>query len=735
MVILGLSSFYHDSAAAILRDGAVVAAAHEERFSRIKHDPGYPRRSIDACLKIAGLTARDIDVVAFYEKPLAKLDRVLDTTMAVAPKGLKRWVNAMPAWFTEKLRVENVVADHLGFQGRFVYASHHESHAASAFFLSPFDEAATLTLDGVGEWTTNAIGMGRGKRLQLLEEIRFPHSIGLLYSAFTQYLGFEVNEGEYKVMGLAPYGEPRFVDVIRDNLIAIADDGSYRLNLKHFEFLYGDSTIAPSFGELFKSPARDPSAEVTQHHMDVARSIQAVTEEIVLKQARYVRARTGASRLCMAGGVALNSVANGKLLAAGVFDDLWIQPAAGDAGGAVGAALVAWHSALGNERTPFAIDGMSGAYLGPAHGDDEVAEAVKATGLTAERLDEPALITRVADLLADGKVVGWHQGRMEFGPRSLGARSILADPRRAEMQSRVNQSVKFREGFRPFAPAIPEERADEWFDLRGAKSPYMLLVVPLLERHRKPISAEDAKRTGLDRLWIDRSTVPAVTHVDFSARVQTVSPAVNPRFHKLLTAFGERTGVPILMNTSFNLKGEPIISSPENACHTFLASAMDALVLGDHLILRPPDRPPTKTLPAPPPKFAPPRTTHDLRVFGMGGGAILCVIALLQNWRGHSSVAGVFATLGLALAIPGLIAPRSLAPVEQRFGAVGRVIGHFNSRLMLSLLYLGVITPLGALRRVVSGDPLTDTRPATGGGHWRAIDHDPDKRDHYERMF
>jgi carbamoyltransferase len=734
MNILGISAFYHDSAAAIVRDGRLVAACQEERLSRVKHDPGFPRLAIDAVLAEAGLTAADVDAVAFYEKPLLKFDRVLDTVMSTAPGGLKRWVESLPRWFSEKLRVEAIVEEHLGHAPRFFYAQHHESHAASAFFLSPFHEAATLTTDGVGEWTTNAIGMGRGRRLELLQEIRFPHSLGLLYSAFTQYLGFKVNEGEYKVMGLAPYGEPRFVDLILAHLLDLSPDGSYRLHLDAFDFLTRDSTIGPKFEELFGRPARAPDAALDAFHMDVARSIQEVTERVVLAQARHVREVTGARHLCLAGGVALNSVANGKLLASGLFDDLWIQPAAGDAGGAIGAAFVAWHHALGQPRTPVQPDGMSGAYLGPSFTGADVQAALAATGLVGEALDEPALCEATAAVLAEGGVVGWVQGRSEFGPRSLGARSILADPRRPEMQRRVNQKIKFREGFRPFAPAVPAEHAGAWFQL-DRPSPYMLLVVPVAPWHRKPLSAADAARVGLDRLWIDRSTIPAVTHVDDSARVQTVHAETNPRFAALLEAFRAKTGCPVLLNTSFNLKDEPIVQTPLDAAQTFLASGMDALVLGDTLIRRPADRPPTGKLPPRPPPPERPRTEAQLRTFGVGGGAILGVLAAIQLWVGNAAVAASIAAVAVALAVPGWQRPELLRGVERVFAKVGRKIGHVNAMVLLGGIFLLVVTPIAWVRRRVSGDPLHDLRAPIGTGRWRPLTHHPDEPARYERMF
>lgn len=733
MNILGISAFYHDSAAAVLRDGRIVAAAQEERFTRIKHDPAYPRHAIDACLKQAGLQPADVDLVAFYEKPLLKVDRILDTTMSVAPRGLRRWNDSLPSWFLEKLRLEPTLEQHLGFTGRVIYTGHHESHAASAFFPSPFEEAATLTTDGVGEWTTNAIGMGRGARLELLREIRFPHSLGLLYSAFTQYLGFRVNDGEYKVMGLAPYGEPRFKDRILDHLIQVHADGSYALQLAYFDFLAGDSTINERFGELFGVPARREEGPMEQVHMDLARSIQAVTEHVVLLQAAHVRELTGARHLCLAGGVALNSVANGKLLKSGLFDDVWIQPAAGDAGGALGAALVAWHHVLGQPRVVEPHDAMQGARLGPSYSDDDAAAAITAAGLRSERLDEPTLLREVARLLAEGKVLGWHDGAMEFGPRALGGRTILADPRRLDMQPRVNAKIKFREGFRPFAPSVLAEHADAWFDL-GHDSPYMLLVVPLAESRRKPVSAEDEAKQGIEKLWVDRSVVPAITHVDYSARVQTVHAQRSPRYHAMITAFYQETGCPMVLNTSFNLRGEPPVCTPADACRTFLASGMDALVIGDHLVLRPAGIEPTGQCPPPPIFPTPARTDADLRTFGVGGGAILGVLAALQAWWDRPALSAAIAAIAVCLAVPGALAPAALRPVEHQFARVGKVLGHYNGRLLLTILYLAVVTPLGALRRLVSGDPMNDPRPPLPGGVWRPLSNRPDEPDRYDRM-
>ena len=729
MNILGISAFYHDSAAAVLSDGELVAAAQEERFSRRKHDPAFPKQAIEACLAQAGLTPRDIGMVAFYEKPFTKLERVLDTTMAIAPAGRRPFTRTLPSWFTERLRVEELVREQLGFEGRFVYAGHHESHAASAFFVSPFDEAATLTTDGVGEWTTNAIGMGRGNRLEMLEEIRFPHSLGLLYSAFTQYLGFRVNNGEYKVMGLAPYGQPRFVDIILNHLIELKDDGAYRLRLEHFEFLGGESTIGPSFPDLFGVSVRAPEAELTQAHMDLARSVQAVTEQVVDRQVRHARELTGARHLCMAGGVALNSVANGKVVASGVFDEVYIQPAAGDAGGALGAALVAWHHVLDRSRTVGRGDAMSGACLGPEFDPEQVDAAVEAEGLTGERLGDDELFPRVAELLATGHVVGWFQGRMEFGPRALGNRSILADPRNPDMQPIVNARIKFREGFRPFAPSITAEDCSAWFDL-DRPSPYMLLVVPIAEARRRQVSERDARREGLDLLMVERSEIPAVTHVDHSARVQTVDAQTHPRFHRLIRTFGDRTGCPILLNTSFNLRGEPMVCTPGDAARTFLASGMDAVVLNDVLVMRPAGAEPTGVRPPIPPQ---PRivTESHLRTFGVGGGALLGLLAALQGWWGHPWLAIALTLPAAMLAAGGLLKPLALATVEAPMSRFGAKLGHFNAGILLGIIYLGIITPLGMLRRVVSGDPLH--RDSAAG--WTPMTSHHDDPGRYDRMY
>jgi carbamoyltransferase len=591
MNILGISAWYHDSAACLVREGRVVSAAQEERFSRRKHDAAFPLQAARACLAEGGLAAADLDAVAFYDKPFLKLERLLETHLAYAPAGLPAFMQAIPAWLSEKLWVPDRVSEALDYRGPVLFAEHHESHAASAFFPSPFAEAAILTMDGVGEWATTTWGSGRGDRLRLEAELHFPHSLGLLYSAFTSFCGFKVNSGEYKLMGLAPYGEPRYVGLIRDRLVDLKEDGSLRLDMSWFEFGAGLRMTGRRFAALFGGPARLPEAPITQRELDLARSIQEVTEEAVLRMARTVRRETGQRDLCLAGGVALNGVANGKLLRAGIFERLWIQPAAGDAGGALGAAYAIHHHHFG-QPAPLKTgrDLQRGSLLGPAHDDQAISAFLAGRGLPHLRLEEAPLLDTVAGLLAGGRVVGWFQGRMEFGPRALGNRSILADPRAPDMQRRLNLAIKFREGFRPFAPSVPVERAADWFELAG-ESPYMLLVAEVKRSRRRALTAEEAGRRGLARRDVIRSEIPAVTHVDGSARVQTVHRDDNPRFHALLERFHQRTGCPVLVNTSFNVRGEPMVESPLDAWRCFMRTGMDALVLGNHL-LRKAEQPP-----------------------------------------------------------------------------------------------------------------------------------------------
>jgi carbamoyltransferase len=592
---LGLSAFYHDAAAALLSDGEIVAAVQEERFTRKKHDPGFPRHSIAYCLRHAGLRFDQLQHVAFYDKPLLKFERLIETYLSYAPSGLRSFLMSMPIWLKEKLLLEqllrrelNTVAGEMGgppWTGSFLFSEHHFSHAASAFYPSPFQDAAVLTIDGVGEWTTTSFGIGRGASLLLQSDITFPHSLGLLYSAFTYYLGFKVNSGEYKVMGLAPYGEPKYVDLILKHLIDLKEDGSFRLDMNYFDYCTGLRMTNERFHRLFSGPPRQPESELTQRHMDLARSIQDVIELAVMKIAKHVRRESGMRALCLAGGVALNCVANGKLLRERTFDRIWIQPAAGDAGGAVGAALAAYYLKTGAMRVVnvHQQDGMAGAYLGPAYTHGEIEEFLTAGGYHFEVLDERDLVRTVADLLGQEWVIGWFQGRLEFGPRALGNRSILGDARSPRMQSVMNLKIKQRESFRPFAPAVLEERVGEYFELEEA-SPYMLLVAPVRPARRLPVRDGDRALSGLERLNCPRSDIPAVTHLDYSARIQTVSKATNPLFHALLEAFEAKTGYGVLVNTSFNVRGEPIVCSPEDAYRCFMRTEMDALVLGNCLL-------------------------------------------------------------------------------------------------------------------------------------------------------
>ena len=595
--ILGVSAFYHDSAACLVVDGELRAAAQEERFTRKKHDPGFPSLAVDYCLREAGVAAADLDYVVFYEKPMRKLERLIETYVSFAPSGFRSFAMALPIWLKEKTRLPAVIRGALGqTRAPLVFADHHESHAASAFFPSPFDEAAIVTLDGVGEWSTTTIGMGRGNRIELTHQIQFPHSLGLLYSAFTYYCGFKVNSGEYKLMGLAPYGKPIYRDKIVEHLIDIKPDGSFWLDMQYFNYCQGLTMTSRAFEDLFGGPPRAPESNLEQRHMDLAASIQAVTEDVMLRIGHEVHRRTGSKNLVLAGGVALNCVANGRLLREGPFDDIWIQPAAGDAGGALGAALFVWHQLLEKPRPPRTEDSQRGSLLGPKFEQPAISAFFADRQIPHDRfVNEDLLIEAVVDLLVQGKILGWFQDRMEFGPRALGARSILGDARSTTMQAAMNLKIKFRESFRPFAPIVLAEEAHRWFALEpGQESPYMLLVAPVAEAHRVPLTAEDRARMATDpdlrqRVNIPRSDIPAVTHVDYSARIQTVDRGRNPRLWKLLRAFQARTGCPVLVNTSFNVRGEPLVCSPQEAYQCFAATEMDALVLGDAIVEKSPD--------------------------------------------------------------------------------------------------------------------------------------------------
>jgi carbamoyltransferase len=585
MNILGLSAFYHDSAACLVREGEIVAAVQEERFTRKKHDFSFPTQAIQYCLQEEGLSARDLDIVAFYDKPFVKFERLLSTYLAYAPRGLGSFIKAMPLWLKSKLWMKELIHKELDFSGKIVFPEHHESHAASAFYPSPFAEAAFLTIDGVGEWATASYGIGRGNHLELQAELHFPHSLGLLYSAFTYFCGFKVNSGEYKLMGLAPYGEPKHTEAIMRELLDLKTDGSFRMNMKYFNYCAGLTMTNARFARLFGGPPRKPEAPLTQREMDLARSIQDVTEEIMLRMCRHVHRETGQKKLVLAGGVALNCVGNGRVLREGPFEDIWIQPAAGDAGGALGAALYTWYRYLDNPRLVprHGRDLMHGSYLGPGFSNEAIESFLVEEGIAYGKLSDAEIAPVVAKLIAAEKVVGWFQGRVEFGPRALGNRSILGDARSPKMQSLINLKIKFRESFRPFAPSVLSEEAPEYFALTG-ESPYMLLVAPVLEKRRT--NHGDGGRVGLKKMEVVRSTIPAVTHVDYSARVQTVHPEDNPLFYELLKAFRQLTGCPVIINTSFNVRGEPIVCTPRQAHTCFMRTNMDFLIMGNYLLAK-----------------------------------------------------------------------------------------------------------------------------------------------------
>ena len=598
MRVLGISAFYHDSAAALVEDGRIAAAAQEERFTRKKHDASFPAHAIRYCLDQAGIGIADIDQVAFYDKPFLKFERLLETYLAFAPKGFRSFQMAIPIWLREKLFQKDLLRKQFkdfepdfDWKNKLLFAEHHQSHAASAFFASPFEEAVVLTMDGVGEWATTSVGIGRGDKLEMVKEIHFPHSLGLLYSAFTYYTGFKVNSGEYKVMGLAPYGEPRYADTILENLLDLKEDGSFRLDQNYFNYCTGLTMTNGRFDALFGGPPRKPEEQLTQRHMDLAASIQSVTETVVLQITRALAQETQTENLCLAGGVALNCVANGKVLRDGRFENVWIQPAAGDAGGALGAALSAYHGFLAQPRkTNGGGDAMQGSYLGPRFGQDEVERRLSAAGAKFARLDDEDLLDAIVEALTAEKAVGWFQGRMEFGPRALGGRSILGDPRSPRMQKTLNLKVKYRESFRPFAPSVRREDVAEWFELNG-DSPYMLIVADVLEGRRRAMTAEEEALFGIDKLNVPRSDIPAVTHVDYSARIQTVHRETHPRYHALLTRFKERTGCPVLVNTSFNVRGEPIVCTPEDAFRCFMGTEIEVLAV-ENCLLRKEDQDP-----------------------------------------------------------------------------------------------------------------------------------------------
>jgi carbamoyltransferase len=756
--ILGISAFYHDSAACLVRDGEIIAAAQEERFSRKKHDAGFPRQAIDYCLGEAGLTdASQLDLVAFYEKPFLKFERLLSTYLACAPRGWRSFLKAMPVWMKEKIWLKATLREELRFKGPIIFPEHHESHAASAFFPSLFERAAVLTIDGVGEWTTTSVGRGEGNRIELLEELRFPHSLGLLYSAFTYYLGFRVNSGEYKVMGLAPYGETRFRDLILSELIDLKPDGSFRLNLRYFDFMAGLTMTNRAFDKLFDGPPRKPEGELTQRHVDLARSLQAVAEEVMLRMARHAHELTGERHLCLAGGVALNCVGNGRILREGPFEKIWIQPAAGDAGGALGAALLGWHH---YHKQPRQVrgerDAQRGSFLGPAY---DAADFLKQHAIPHTEMAEDELAPRVASLLEKGGVVGWFQGRMEFGPRALGNRSILGDPRRPDMQEKLNLKIKFRESFRPFAPSVLEERSPDLFELEEP-SPYMLLVAPVKEALRlNDCSRRPVGGVGSDfaaTLKQRRSTLPAITHVDYSARVQTVAAVDNPSFHRLLRAFEQRTGCPVLVNTSFNVRGEPPVCTPEDAYRCFMNTEMDYLILGNCLLDKTKIRQnvprsgdfsgscrtePKKTVPQPREKS--PLLEEELqkldcsvaalRRFAFTIAAVLVALGGFMLLR-HRTAGCPLLSLAFLLLAVSLFAPTSLRFVYRPWIMLALFLGSIASKIILTLAFVLVVLPLGLLQRVFGKPALEFGFRPHQTTYWKARANSV-IREEYERQF
>lgn len=701
MNILGISCFYHDSAACLLADGRLVAAVQEERFSRRKHDPRFPEKAIAYCLSEGGLTVRDLDYVAFYDKPFLTFERLLLSYLTVAPRGLTSWLAAMPLWLGQKLHVPKILKREIGYAGQVLYTEHHEAHAASGFYPSPFEEAAILTMDGVGEWATASYGIGRGKELEILKELHFPDSVGLLYSAFTYFTGFRVNSGEYKLMGLAPYGKPIYRDLILSEIVDLKDDGSIRLNMSLFDFLGGLRMTNRRFARLFGGPPREPETPITQREMDIAASIQKVTEEIVMRMVHHVHRETGMKHLCMAGGVALNCVTNGRILREGPFDDIWIQPAAGDAGGALGAAFSVWHRFLGNDRkTADRPDGQRSSYLGPAFDQRSIQTFLDENNYPYTVLDDDRRAIHIAREIAKGNIIGHLSGRMEFGPRALGARSIIADARNKEARSILNLKIKYRESFRPFAPSVMEERAGDYFDI-DRSSPYMLLVASVREDRRLPVP-EDEDMEMLEKRNIPRSVIPAVTHLDDSSRLHTVSKSAHPDYHAILAAFERLTGCPVVVNTSFNVRGEPIVCTPREAYQCFMRTGMDVLVL-ENCILFKAEQPEWND--APPWENEPDSDQKGIRKFGLTATIFFGCLGGLAIWRGHAALACFFGLLSL-LGTGCLLAPMSMASVHRGWLKTARLLGSFFTLLMLTAAYYLVITPSAFFKRIFGGRPL-----------------------------
>ena len=737
MYILGISAFYHDSAACLVRDGEILSAAQEERFTRRKHDAGFPANAVDYCLKHAGITIGEVDYVAFYDKPLLTFERLLETYIDYAPRGLSSFLKAMPVWLKDKLWTRENLAKALGYDGPILFTEHHESHAASAFFPSPFESAAVVTMDGVGEWATTSYGYGKGNELHLLEELHFPHSIGLLYSAFTYYLGFRVNSGEYKVMGLAPYGEPRYTRKILDELVELYDDGSLRLNMKYFNFAAGLTMTNAAFEKLFGQPRREPESALSQIHLDLARSVQEVTELAMVRIARHAQRETGEKNLCLAGGVALNCVGNGKILRERIFERVWIQPAAGDAGGALGAALSVWHQYLGNAREaarlPLAERGNY--YLGPRFSTDEVTDFLDSVGAKYRELPREELYETVAAYLADEKVVGWFQGRMEFGPRALGGRSILGDARSPRMQSQMNLKIKYRESFRPFAPSVLRERVADFFELE-TDSPYMLLVAPVRAELRVALTEDEERLFGIDKLNTRRSTIPAVTHIDYSARIQTVRAEESLAYHGLLSAFENLTGCPIVVNTSFNVRGEPIVCTPRDAFRCFMNTEMDFLVMENVLLDKRAQNgnlalEKAETPPAPAAEEVSNRQARRTTLVVAG---VFLLIAAWNFYRARETVGIIFASLSAVFVLTGTFLPAAARLFHVYWMKLAVLLGHVNSIILLTLLFYLLFVPYNLVARIIGRDPLR-RRSANLTSNWTKRKTTRQTKEGFERLF
>jgi carbamoyltransferase len=739
MYILGISAYYHDSAACLVRDGEILAAAQEERFTRRKHDHNFPSNAVEYCLNYAGITIDEIDFVAFYDKPLLTFERLLETYIDYAPRGLQSFLKAMPVWLKDKLWTRENIAKALNYEGQILFTEHHESHAASAFYPSPFERAAVVTMDGVGEWATTSYGYGRGNELHLLKELHFPHSIGLLYSAFTYYLGFKVNSGEYKVMGLAPYGEPRYTEQILDELVELHDDGSLRLNMKYFNFAAGLTMTNQGFEKLFDEPRREPESELKQKHLDLARSVQEVTELAMVKIARHVQKETGEKNLCLAGGVALNCVGNGRILRERIFENIWIQPAAGDAGGALGAALSVWYQYLGSERDISKLqhtDGRKNYYLGPNFTNDEITNYLDSVGANYQKLPRAEIYETVAKHLADEKVVGWFQGRMEFGPRALGGRSILGDARSPKMQSQMNLKIKYRESFRPFAPSVLREKVSDFFELE-TDSPYMLLVAPVRENLRIALTEDEQKLFGIEKLNLRRSTIPAVTHIDYSARIQTVRQEESPAYHGLISAFENLTGCPVVVNTSFNVRGEPIVCTPRDAYRCFMKTEMDFLVMEDILLDKraqngssalenqEEETPPSETEKV---------TNKQARNTALVVAAVFLLIAAWNFYRTRETVGIVFASLSAVFVLTGTFFPRAAKLFHVYWMKLAMFLGHINSIILLTLLFYLLFVPYNLISRVVGRDPLR-RRGKKGASNWTERKTTRQTKERFERLF